>query len=68
LLVTKSAHEDILTVKVDPKESVLNTTTFEDDFRTFFRDICTVKIDRIEFVKQGTLKDNRLIVDEREWK
>jgi phenylacetate-CoA ligase len=68
LLVTKSAHEDILTVKVEPKESVLNTASFEDDFRIFFRDICTVKIDRIEFVKQGTLKDNRLIVDEREWK
>jgi phenylacetate-CoA ligase len=68
LLVTKSAHEDLLTVKVEPKESVLNTETFEDNFRKFFRDICTVKIDRIEFLQQGTLKDNKLIVDERKWK
>jgi len=68
LLVTKSAHEDILTVKVEPRESALNTASFENDFRTFFKDTCTVKIDHIEFLKQGTLKDNRLIVDEREWK
>ncbi|MEN6317324.1 MAG: AMP-binding protein [Syntrophaceae bacterium] len=68
LLVTKFAYEDILTVKVEPKESTLNTASFENDFRTFFKDACTVKIDHIEFLKQGTLKDNRLILDEREWK
>jgi phenylacetate-CoA ligase len=42
--------------------------SFEEDFRIFFRDACTVKIDRLEFLNSGTLKDDRLIVDKREWK
>lgn len=68
LIVTRSAHEDILTVKVEPKESAINAVSFEEDFRTFFKDTCTVKIDQLEFLKQGTLKNDKLIVDEREWK
>jgi hypothetical protein len=31
--------------------------------------MCTVKIDRIEYLNPGMLKeDDRLIVDQREWK
>jgi phenylacetate-CoA ligase len=68
LLVTRSAHEDILTVRVEPKESAINAGSFEADFKIFFKDTCTVKIDRLEFLKTGTLKDDHLIVDKREWK
>jgi phenylacetate-CoA ligase len=68
-LVTRTSHEDILTVRLEPKETSLNTVSLEDDFRKFFKDACTVKIDRFEFLNPGTLKeDDRLIVDQREWK
>jgi len=53
---------------VEPKESAINAESFEEDFRTFFKDTCTVKIDQLEFLKQGTLKNDKLIVDERKWK
>ena len=69
ILVTRTSHEDILTVRLEPKETSINTVSLEDDFRKFFKDACTVKIDRMEFLNPGTLKeDDRLIVDQREWK
>lgn len=68
LVVNRTDYEDFLTVKMEPKEPASNIESIEADFRALFKDICTVKIDRIEFLQQGTLKDNKLIVDEREWK
>ena len=69
ILVTRTSHEDILTVRLEPKETSIKIVSLEDDFRKYFKDACTVKIDRMEFLNQGTLKeDDRLIVDQREWK
>ena len=69
LRVERITHEDVLTVRMEPRASSINTITIEEMFRKFFRDICTVKIDRMEHVEQGTLKeDGRLIVDDRTWK
>ena len=69
ILVTRTSHEDILTVRLEPKETSIKIVSLEDDFRKYFKDACTVKIDRMEFLNPGTLKeDDRLIVDQREWK
>ena len=69
ILLTRTSHEDIFTVRLEPKETSINTVSLEDDFKKYFKDACTVKIDRMEFLNQGTLKeDDRLIVDQREWK
>ena len=69
LRVERIDHEDVLTVRMEPRSTSTNTITIEEMFRKFFRDICTVKIDRMEHVEQGTMKeDERLIVDERTWK
>ncbi|HYA14859.1 MAG TPA: AMP-binding protein, partial [Syntrophales bacterium] len=69
LHVSRSSHEDILTVKLELKEVVLDTRSLEENFKRFFKDICTVRIDRLELLKTGSLKDDdRMIVDQREWK
>jgi len=68
-VVSRSAHEDILTLKVEPKEGSLELSTFEDELKSYFKEMCTVKIDHMELLERGTLKDGEdLIVDERTWK
>ena len=69
LIVERIAHDDILTVRMEPGAASINTIPIEEKFRKFFKDICTLKIDRMEHVQQGTIKeDGRLIIDERTWK
>jgi phenylacetate-CoA ligase len=69
LLVSRTSHEDILTVKLEPKEAGINTVSLEEKFREHFKDVCTIRIDRLEFLNPGTLRDDdNLIVDQREWK
>ena len=69
LVVERISHEDILTVRMEPGAVSVNTISMEERFRKFFKDICTVKIDRIEHLKQGTLEEGTgLIIDKRVWK
>ncbi len=69
LIVSRTSHEDILTVKLEPKEAGINTVSLEENFRRFFKDACTVRIDRLEFLNPGTLRDDDgMIVDQRVWK
>ncbi len=69
LLISRVFHEDVLTVRLEPKEASAATTALEDKFRLAFKDTCTVRIDRLEHLKIGTLiEDDRLMVDERKWK
>jgi phenylacetate-CoA ligase len=69
LLVSRTSHEDILTVKLELKEAGMNTVSLEENFRDHFKDVCTVRIDRLEFLNPGTLRDDdKMIVDQREWK
>ncbi len=66
--VSRTSHEDILTVRLQAIAASTNTRLIEDEFRQFFKDICTLSIDRLEHLKHGTLKeDEKLIVDERKW-
>jgi len=69
LFVSRTSHEDILTVKLEPKEEACDTISLEENFRRFFKDICTIRIDQLKFLNPGSLKDDdRMIVDQREWK
>jgi phenylacetate-CoA ligase len=69
LLVSRTSHEDILTVKLEPKKAGINNVSLKENFREHFKDVCTVRIDRLEFLNPGTLEDDdRMIVDQREWK
>jgi phenylacetate-CoA ligase len=66
LVITRESYRDHLTVKI---ESEKDEGEIRERFGTLFHDICTVKIDTIEFVDRGTLtKEDKLIVDKRDWK
>jgi phenylacetate-CoA ligase len=67
-LINRSAHEDILTLKVEPTQSQGDCHSLEMKISDSFKDLCTVKIDELLFVEQGTIKeDDPLIVDLRKW-
>ena len=66
LVITRESYRDHLTVKI---ESEKEEEGIRNRFGTLFHDICTVKIDTIEIVDRGVLsKEDKLIVDKRDWK
>ena len=67
-LINRSAHEDILTLKVETTQSQGDYLSLEREISDYFKDACTVKIDKLLFVEQGTIKaDDPMIVDLRKW-
>jgi len=65
LIVGRTGHEDRLAVRLEAERA---DRGLEISFRDCFRDVCTVRIDDVEFVEPGTLKEgDRLIVDQRTW-
>jgi phenylacetate-CoA ligase len=65
LTITRHAHEDRLAVRLAGGAG----EGFEEAFREDFREICTVRIDRIERLAPGTLGENDpLLLDQRTWK
>jgi phenylacetate-coenzyme A ligase PaaK-like adenylate-forming protein len=68
-LVDREGFKDILTIRVEAKKEGAERIKLESELESVFREICTVKIDKLEFIEKGTLseKDN-LIVDRRTWK
>jgi hypothetical protein len=69
LLISRTSHEDILTVRLEPKDPELDAASFADKFSKSFRDECVLTIDRFEFLNPGTIKeDDGLVIDKRQWK
>ncbi|MGD1152569.1 MAG: hypothetical protein ABR911_06825 [Syntrophales bacterium] len=69
LLITRTSHEDILTVRLEPKEPAADAASLAEKFSKLFRDECVLTIDRLEFLNPGTIKeDDGLVIDERQWK
>lgn len=68
LVVSRELHKDFLTVRLETGGDVAGRDRIRGSFETFFREICTVKIDRIEFVEPAILsEDDTLVVDQRSW-
>ena len=69
LVITRSGHKDILTARVDAKGSGIDTAGLTSRFEKIFQEICTVRIDQVDFVSPGSIPGGaKLLVDEREWK
>ena len=69
LLVSRIANRDFLTLKLESGTAGFDSDEFQGRFRDFFKETCTVKIDKVELVKPGTLSEgDKLIVDQRSWK
>ena len=66
-LLDRVEFKDYLTVKVEAGPE--DQAKLQRDFENVFKEICTVKIDKLEFIQKGTLSDkDSLIVDRRSWK
>ncbi len=68
-LVDRSGFKDHLTIRVEVAEESLDRALFQREFEASVREICTVKIDRLEMVEKDTLpQEGSLIVDRRQWR
>ncbi|MGO9137999.1 MAG: phenylacetate--CoA ligase family protein [Syntrophales bacterium] len=69
LLISRTSHEDILTVRLEPQDPALDTASLADKFSKSFRDECVLTIDRFEFLNPGTIKEaDSSVIDQRQWK
>jgi len=69
LVINRAGHRDMLTVRLDTKETAVNREILKTNFEKVFQEICTVKADTVEFLEPGSLNEEaKLIVDERNWK
>jgi phenylacetate-CoA ligase len=66
--VSRVGNDDVLKVRVEKTSPEIGTPAWEEGFKTIFREICTVKIDQLEYLRAGEIKpDEKLIVDQRKW-
>lgn len=67
-VVSRRGHEDVLTMRIEIVNKQVGTSTWENNFKKIFKEICTVRIDAIEYVEAGTIThDQKAIVDARKW-
>jgi phenylacetate-CoA ligase len=68
-VVDREGFKDVLTVRVEAEKEGPDRAKLEREFENVFKEICTVKIDKLEFIGKGTLSEkDGLIVDRRSWK
>ncbi len=66
-VVDRLDFKDYLTVRVEAR--LEDQARLQSEFENVFKEICTVKIDKLEFIEKGTLSEkDSLIVDRRSWK
>jgi phenylacetate-CoA ligase len=69
LVISRTEHRDSLLVKVDPRGTEIDRIEFKPRLEKIFQEICIVKVDAVEFLEPGSLKDDAgLFVDTRDWK
>jgi phenylacetate-CoA ligase len=67
-VVNRIAHEDILTIEVQAIQPSFDPSSISTELENYFKDICTVKIDRLVFLEPDSFKEGEtLIVDQRKW-
>jgi phenylacetate-CoA ligase len=66
-LVDRLDFKDHLTVRIEAGPE--DQARLQHEFENVFKEICTVKVDKLEFIEKGSLSDkDSLIVDRRTWK
>jgi phenylacetate-CoA ligase len=67
-VVSREGHEDVLTLRLEKRDREIGSKNWEEKFRKLFREICTVKIDAVEYLETGTIiPDQKIILDSRQW-
>jgi phenylacetate-CoA ligase len=68
VVVSRTGHEDILKLRIEKISHEIGSASWEEDFRKIFREICTVRIDNLEYLNAGEINSQeKLIVDLRKW-
>ena len=68
IVISRALHKDLLTVRLEAKEEVADRDGLQNSFENAFKEICTVKIDKMEFGQPGSLiEKDELILDQRIW-
>jgi phenylacetate-CoA ligase len=68
LCVGRQQHRDEMTLKLELKDTGIDTVKLTNDINRKFQDICRIKLDKIEFVKKGSIsEDKQGMIDERKW-
>jgi phenylacetate-CoA ligase len=66
-LVDRLDFKDHLTVRIEAGPE--DQARLQREFENVFKEICTVKVDKLEFIETGTLTEkDSLLVDRRSWK
>lgn len=69
IVVTRPAHRDEMTLKVELVDETINKEELLQNLHQSIQEICLLKMDKIEFVAKGTIPEERkIIVDERVFK
>ena len=67
-VVSRMGHEDILKLRIEKISHEIGSAAWEEDFRKIFREICTVRIDNLEYLNAGEINpQEKIIVDQRQW-
>jgi len=67
-VVNRKGHEDILKIVIEKIAPEIGSAQWEQSFKNIFKEICTVKVDQVEYADKGKIKpDEKLIVDQRQW-
>jgi predicted secreted protein len=68
-VVDREGFKDVLTVRLEAEQEGSDRARLEREFENVFKEICTVKMDKLEFIQKGTLTErDGLIIDRRTWK
>lgn len=68
LVITRQNQRDELMFRVELKDESINKRGVSQGLESTFKDICRLKIDRIEFSPKGTIApDDKALKDERKW-
>jgi phenylacetate-CoA ligase len=67
-LVSRVGNDDILKVRVEKITPEIGTQAWEEKFKTIFREVCTVRIDQMEYLNVGSIQpEGKLILDQRQY-
>jgi len=68
-IVDRDGFKDILTLRLEIEGEGVENSSAHLQVENLFKEICTVKIDKLELIDKGTLTEkDSLIIDRRTWK
>jgi len=67
-VVSRTGHDDLLTLRIEKISPEIGSASWEENFKKLFREICTVGINTLEYIRAGEIKpQEKLIVDQRQY-